>query len=494
MFTFTMQAAGINSGQSADAKKQPLNGDTAKELGFYHFITKEFISKAPSPLPTGQAGLPSPSMGEGCNTTPLLRGVDKREGDVSGFTNDYFINSLLSEHINSASVHNNSSEALDSGLYLYTYFLSRSENDSRLAEKNESSDTFKLPAGQDNSIKLKINCKDLKGIIKSDICSQELSALTPSDNSGGFWVLESGLLQVTSAAEDETFAQAVKAADEALAINAGTKDNETIMSQRVAEGDGNDPPLPDKSHQPPFPKREKEGFSFESNLSSVDIRNERGDAADNLFKKDGFSWELENPEITSARQISDNLRNHKAATIDIQFFNKPETEMPDHDFLMQKGAHSASFAPDINVEQHTSIVRSHSSAAPSSDVQNTIDRFDNRVYVAKDSNRLTVTFQQEGIGKLNINLSLENGIIHALINASDDTVRNLIGNNINHIINTLLKDGLSIGDFSVLLEDGRWSGERESQKEESLRFRETALMDTIRSDQVNSNGLINIYI
>jgi len=43
--------------------------------------TKEFISKASSPLP-------SPFRGEGCNTTPSLRGGDEGEGDVCGFTND----------------------------------------------------------------------------------------------------------------------------------------------------------------------------------------------------------------------------------------------------------------------------------------------------------------------------------------------------------------------------------------------------------------------
>ena len=51
-------------------------------------LTKEFISKAPSPLPTGQAGSPSPSRGEGCNIPPPLRGGDEGEGDVCGFTND----------------------------------------------------------------------------------------------------------------------------------------------------------------------------------------------------------------------------------------------------------------------------------------------------------------------------------------------------------------------------------------------------------------------
>jgi len=44
------------------------------------FCFKEFISKAPSPLP-------SPSRGEGYNNSPPLRGGDKGEGDVCVFIN-----------------------------------------------------------------------------------------------------------------------------------------------------------------------------------------------------------------------------------------------------------------------------------------------------------------------------------------------------------------------------------------------------------------------
>ena len=52
-------------------------------------VTKEFISKAPLPLP-------SPSRGEGCNTTPPSRGGDEGEGDVCGFTNDRISNLSIS--------------------------------------------------------------------------------------------------------------------------------------------------------------------------------------------------------------------------------------------------------------------------------------------------------------------------------------------------------------------------------------------------------------
>ncbi len=44
-------------------------------------FTNKTISKAPSPLP-------SPAGGEGKNIAPPLRGGDKGEGDLCGFTNE----------------------------------------------------------------------------------------------------------------------------------------------------------------------------------------------------------------------------------------------------------------------------------------------------------------------------------------------------------------------------------------------------------------------
>jgi hypothetical protein len=70
------------------ALRKVLHSALRRVINFFHFFTKEFISKAPSPSP-------SPSRGEGCNTSPPLRGGDEGEGDVCGFTNDRISNSKL---------------------------------------------------------------------------------------------------------------------------------------------------------------------------------------------------------------------------------------------------------------------------------------------------------------------------------------------------------------------------------------------------------------
>ena len=76
------------SGKTVHEFRKEIKDARTKETKPIHTLspisglnTKNFISKTPSPLP-------SPSRGEGYNTTPLLRGGDEGEGDVCGFTND----------------------------------------------------------------------------------------------------------------------------------------------------------------------------------------------------------------------------------------------------------------------------------------------------------------------------------------------------------------------------------------------------------------------
>jgi len=82
------------------------------------------------------------------------------------------------------------------------------------------------------------------------------------------------------------------------------------------------------------------------------------------------------------------------------------------------------------------------------------EAIDNTVAIMKGSNRLAVTLEPDGLGKLNINLSLDKGIINAHFNVADDSARNLISNNMQQIMHSLAKDGLSVGGFSVSLREG----------------------------------------
>lgn len=79
----------------------------------------------------------------------------------------------------------------------------------------------------------------------------------------------------------------------------------------------------------------------------------------------------------------------------------------------------------------------------------------NVVYVVKGSNKLGVTVEHEHFGKLDIDLNLDKGMVNVHINTADKTVREFIENNIQHIVDNLMDEGVSVGGFSVALKEGR---------------------------------------
>ncbi len=77
------------------------------------------------------------------------------------------------------------------------------------------------------------------------------------------------------------------------------------------------------------------------------------------------------------------------------------------------------------------------------------------IYVMKGSNRMGVTVESEAFGKLNMNLSMNKGVLNIHINAVDNATREAVENNINNIIESLSKSGVSVGGFSVGLKNHR---------------------------------------
>ncbi len=74
---------------------------------------------------------------------------------------------------------------------------------------------------------------------------------------------------------------------------------------------------------------------------------------------------------------------------------------------------------------------------------------DKIIYSMKGNNRIGVTIESETLGKLNMNLTINKGIVNVHINAADSAIKELVENNINNIIETLSKNGVSVGGFSV---------------------------------------------
>ena len=78
---------------------------------------------------------------------------------------------------------------------------------------------------------------------------------------------------------------------------------------------------------------------------------------------------------------------------------------------------------------------------------------DKIVYVAKGDNKLGVTIEHKDLGKLNISLSLEKGMVNVHINTADKAAREFVENNIQQIVDSLSKNGVSVGGFSVGLKN-----------------------------------------
>ncbi|HDH06272.1 MAG TPA: flagellar hook-length control protein FliK, partial [Nitrospirae bacterium] len=122
---------------------------------------------------------------------------------------------------------------------------------------------------------------------------------------------------------------------------------------------------------------------------------------------------------------------------------------------------------------------------------------DKIVYVAKGDNRLGVTIEHKDLGKLNISLSLEKGMVNVHINTADKAAREFVENNIQQIVDSLSKSGVSIGGFSVGLKNyknsegntdgnGKGNNSRIGGSEEKGYFKEA------NSNSLN-NGLVSIF-
>lgn len=118
------------------------------------------------------------------------------------------------------------------------------------------------------------------------------------------------------------------------------------------------------------------------------------------------------------------------------------------------------------------------------DFQALVDKI---VYVAKGNNKLGISVEHESLGKLNMSLTLEKGMVNVHINTSDRDVRELIESNMQQILDSLNKDGVSVGEFSV--------GLRNSNKENMSTASAGPAEEIISEEKIasHSKGLVNIF-
>ena len=111
------------------------------------------------------------------------------------------------------------------------------------------------------------------------------------------------------------------------------------------------------------------------------------------------------------------------------------------------------------------------------------------VYVAKGKNRLGVTVNHEEFGKLKINVSMEKGIMNIHVNASDKVVREFLESNVQSIVESLSKDGVNVGGFSVALKDHTDDPEKKFLMDSGLHRQYGPVPAAVHS----AEGLVNVF-
>ncbi len=170
----------------------------------------------------------------------------------------------------------------------------------------------------------------------------------------------------------------------------------------------------------------------------------------------------------------------------------------DHAFNFAKGQHN--FGNEDETSNVNSINTSNTALENARSVQSPTalhavktpgvqELLDNVIYIIKGNSKMGVSVEHENLGKLNISLSLEKGMVNVHINASDHAVREIIENNMQQIIDSLNKDGVSVGEFSVGLRDQRGHETNRS----SLKNGQDRRIPIETKKEDRNSGLVNIF-
>lgn len=113
----------------------------------------------------------------------------------------------------------------------------------------------------------------------------------------------------------------------------------------------------------------------------------------------------------------------------------------------------------------------------------------------KDNNSLAVQMDHEGFGKLDIHLSLDKGAVNTQINVQDNAAKTLLENNRHQIMESLMKEGLNVGGFTVGLNQRGAGGFGAEYQRPAVRNSEPGARP-VPAEPIHrsAQGLVNIFI
>lgn len=115
--------------------------------------------------------------------------------------------------------------------------------------------------------------------------------------------------------------------------------------------------------------------------------------------------------------------------------------------------------------------------------------------IMKGGTSLAVKLEPEGMGKLDINVSLHDGKLHTQINVQNDATRELLTTNMQKLMDTLMQEGLSVGGFNVSLQknDNReWAAE--NRQAYTAKPESPSVASIASAGRPAGNGLVNLFI
>ncbi len=120
------------------------------------------------------------------------------------------------------------------------------------------------------------------------------------------------------------------------------------------------------------------------------------------------------------------------------------------------------------------------------------DMSGNRFHItSKDATSVEVSVEPEEIGRLDIKLSLDKDAVKARITAFEHVGKEIIEKNIHNIIDSLIKEGINIGSFSVALKERREQQNCQFNKDEQ---RVIKVMDSRPQRSFVSDNNISIFV
>lgn len=127
-----------------------------------------------------------------------------------------------------------------------------------------------------------------------------------------------------------------------------------------------------------------------------------------------------------------------------------------------------------------------------------IIRFEEKAFVItrKSDTSIEVTLAPPGVGKLEIEVVLEKGVVNARIIAADSAGRDAVARSLPHIVEALARDGMNVGGFTVSLK-GRRDGTGDAPAHGAPRDPEGRHLSAVppaSSASAASAGLVDIFV